>query len=116
RWTATASMERARGFGPMVRLGDGRVLAVGGDVTFEATPAAIYDPVRDRWSPIAPVPRSAINASLTALPDGSALLVAGSYHGNDVHDDSFVLDAAAGTWHSGPSLRLGREAHCAAWT
>ncbi|HVV86827.1 MAG TPA: hypothetical protein VHE35_27505 [Kofleriaceae bacterium] len=116
RWTPAASMDRPRSFFPMVRLADGRVLVVGGASTAGATPAELYEPARDRWSPIAPVARPATGASLTALPAGGAMLVAGSQAGNDVHDDSFLLDARTGAWRDGPALRLGRQAHCAAWT
>jgi len=118
RWLPAAAMDRPNGGSLMVRLTDGRVLAVGGSSPGPdgITAAAIYDPGRDRWTPIAGVPRSATNASLTALPTGGAILVGGSYHGNDVFDDTFVLDVTSGEWSAGPSLNLGREAHCAGWT
>ncbi len=84
-WTEAGALKVAAADRTAIRLADGRVLVVGGDVTQTAdlyqpgytAAAEIYDPASNVWSRTAsmPGPRSGARAAL--LPDGSVLVAGG---------------------------------------
>ena len=66
-------------------LGDGRVLVAGGHLADGAglTATTIYDPAANSWSASASMTHGRWYPSLTILPDGSVLVLSGSYRGPD---------------------------------
>jgi hypothetical protein len=60
-------------------LDDGRVLVSGGWTGSAATASAeIYDPVADRWMPIAPMGAARMSHNTVALPQGKVFVVGGN--------------------------------------
>lgn len=119
-------MHVSRAFHNVVRLGDGRILAVGG-VTFGGQSGTdyytnvlksceVYDPVTDSWTLTPDMAYYRAGATANLLPDGR-VLVAGGTEGNASHqlfDSSDLLSTslkfteiynpATNTWSAGPNL------------
>lgn len=75
-WTPAAPMNYGRDSHAMVRLGDGRVLVVGGigyNVPAPGATAELYDPATDAWTVVGP-PSSTANCSAVRLPDGRVVV------------------------------------------
>ncbi len=71
----------------LVKLPDGRVLAVGGDdvqssgnslIDVPVASAEVYDPVSSVWAPDTPMLSARARHTATVLPDGSVLVVGGA--------------------------------------
>jgi hypothetical protein len=93
-WTATASMSTARAHVTATRLGNGRILVVGGA---EVSTAELYDPARGRWSRVAPMTTAREHASATLLGNGRVLVAGGG--------TCDVYSPATGTWTAtGPTV------------
>jgi len=71
-------------------LPDGRLLVVGGHLADSdgVNQATLYDWATNTWTPTAPMNRGRWYPTATTLPDGSVLVLAGSYKdtGNTVHN------------------------------
>jgi N-acetylneuraminic acid mutarotase len=103
-WTATGALQVARGYAPMVRLGDGSVITAGGQdqYTYFST-AERYDPSAGTWASAGSISQAATGQVAVALPDGKALFAGGTdgfayYVGGD------VFDPVAGTWTQTPAM------------
>jgi hypothetical protein len=106
-WSQAASMPA--GYAPMYAasaiLPDGRVIVVGGEFNFgqfiETNKAAIYDPVANAWTSVAPPNGGAGNwsnigdAPSVVLSDGRLLVGASGFSGTT---DAAILNAASLTW------------------
>jgi N-acetylneuraminic acid mutarotase len=80
RWTRTGSMATARSQFPLLLLGDGRVLAVGGVARPQGWALAeveIYDPVTERWSSAGRLGQARWNHRVLRVSTG--VLVVGGY-------------------------------------
>ncbi|WP_138735837.1 Kelch repeat-containing protein [Modestobacter excelsi] len=109
------------------QLSDGRILLTaglsyglgggGGPVEFVTRECEVYDPVAGGWDPVGDLTVPHMNAdrsgqSLVALPDGGALMVAGSGLGAQLHTD--VVErwtSATGAWDTRKPLTQPRDAH-----
>ena len=113
-FTAMASMSEARKGHTATKLGDGRVLVVGGENNSGATVTAeIYDPSSNSWTPAGDLntPRSGHTASL--LKDGRVLIAGGENSGGPVKSLE-IYDPAADSFGSAGLLNTGRSGHAAA--
>ncbi|MFY0571307.1 Ig-like domain-containing protein [Archangium lansingense] len=97
--TATGSMADARVYFTGTRLGDGRVLVVGGNNNLLQPPRAkaeLYNPATGTWSATGQLADGRYGHTATLLSDGKVLVVAGK---NDLPTVSNELyDPATGTW------------------
>lgn len=125
-WTTTVSMATPRSFPVSTLLNDGRFLVAGGagpaPGTLIAT-AEVYDPLAasastpdGRWTAAGSMSTPRLGATLTLLPDGTAL-AAGGRSGN--HGAASVLastelyDPGTGTWSARAGMRTPRTNHSA---
>ncbi len=81
-WRFVRPMNDVRDGPALVLLDDGEILAMGGahsrNVTDQLSPTAErYDPVSDRWTMAAPLPRRRWNPVVVKLPNGTVLFTAG---------------------------------------
>lgn len=81
--TPAAPMRTPRMFHDAVKLGDGRVLVVGGQAMGESNLVStasceIYDPAADRWEPVADMGVATANCALALLDDGTVLRAGGA--------------------------------------
>lgn len=117
-WSTVASMGATRQGHAAALLSTGEVLVAGGAVgsaggSARQGGAELYDPVANRWNYADPLLAARSQATLTALPNGRLLLVAGS-------DVSGALSSAElyerstpylGVWVPGGALQAGRMNH-----
>lgn len=109
--------------GAQVVLADGRVLFVGGEYNQNqyALPfapsgltnmSAVYDPVTDRWTMIAPPPGIAYIGDVTSvvMPDGSFVF------GDKLGRDLWRLDPSSLTWSAVPSAGKSDDFAEEGWT
>ena len=114
-WSSTAAPRTPRRRPTVVRLRDGRFLAVGVKhvaPTWDDAPAAeIYDLVRDTWTPVAPPQRARESAGGALLPDGRVLIAGGHPGGSAFEATAFgnaeIFDPATGTWSCSPVTSSG---------
>lgn len=117
-WSTVASMGSARQAHAAALLSTGEVLVAGGAVGSAASSnrlagAELYDPVANRWNYADPLLAARSQATLTALPNGRLLLVAGA----DVSGalaSAELYDRATpylGVWILGGTLQAGRMYH-----
>jgi len=101
-WELTADMTRARGFAPIVALGDGTVITAGG------TDGLTYTATAERWSggtwsDAGSIGQAVAGQVAALLPDGKALFAGGagmtSYY---AYGD--VFDPTSGTWTQTPAM------------
>ncbi len=110
-WLDVAMMNAARAWHAAARLGNGQVVALGGESQVGIIGAAeTYDPINKVWTPQLPQPVRARHTA-TSLNDGTVLFVGGK-------NASFELDltqtyAAAGGFVNRPGLTDGRFNHTA---
>jgi hypothetical protein len=95
-WVALAPMSVARWYPTSTTLSDGRVLAIGGEITptVEADVPEVYDPAANTWTTL-PGARLVVGEypSMFVLPNGKLFMVAG-----DPDLRSRTLDLASQTW------------------
>lgn len=101
RWAHTATL-----------LDDGTVLVAGGIASDDpwmpsaTATAALYDPIADSWTPVAPMPGAMSYAAATKLPDGDVIVSGGPFANGVVR-----FDAQDRTWTTLPSLPQARWLH-----
>ncbi len=125
-WTTTVSMDTPRSFPISTLLNDGKLLVAGGagpaPDTLIAT-AEVYDPLaasahtpNGLWTPAGSMSTPRLGATLTLLPDGTAL-AAGGISGNlgaaSVLASAELYDPGKGTWSARASMRTPRTNHSA---
>lgn len=108
KWTATGSLSTPRNEQRMVRLDDGRVLAVGGYSPGEAllASAEVYSPATGRWEKTGDLPQPRAYFGHVKLQDGR-VLVTGGYTGGPTKRTylatTALYDPKTGLWsESGP--------------
>ncbi len=103
RWSAVAAPLWTHGVGASATLlADGRVLVAGGNATGGGRPAAltvaeIYDPIKDSWTTVAPLPQGVSGHTAILQPDGRVVAVGGSGYYTQVYDparDIWTQDVA----------------------
>lgn len=110
-WTQIASLPA--GYGPLyfasAVLPDGRVFVMGGEYNFGvavwSNQGALYDPVANTWTPLAPPPGwlQIGDAQCVVLPDGRLMLA------NPFDTRTAILDPATLTWSSGATGKTDRN-------
>jgi hypothetical protein len=101
-----------------VRLGDGRVLVIGGHAGRRAdiriySSAEIYDPRTSRFSSAPTMATRRHKHDATVLPSGQVLVSGGADERDDrgVYTSTELFDAASMRFRPGPPLRRGRYKH-----
>ena len=99
RWTAMVSMGEARSGHSAVLLQEGSVLVLGG-VGLGSDPirldsAEAYDPIRDRWTPVASPDVGAVGQGAILLADGKVLATGGGLEGAVIFE---LYDPDSGQW------------------
>lgn len=119
-WTPAGPLPGgARGSLAATKLGDGRVLVVGGcrpcNNTFVIArdSADIYDPATNAWSPAAPMRDERWFATATLLENGRVVVVGGLDSDRVTLWSSEVYDPATNAWVRGPALEQPRYGHSA---
>ena len=108
-WSVTGSMAVARYDHNLVKLGDGRVMAIGGASGGSALASAeVFDPQSGTWSPAPSMSTARKQASATLLPSGR-VLVAGGFNGSYL-SSAEMYDPATNTWTSAGSIPVA-QAH-----
>lgn len=106
-WSTTGSMAIARYDHNLVKLGDGRVMAIGGASGGSALASAeVFDPQSGTWSPVPSMSTARKQASATLLPSGR-VLVAGGFNGSYL-SSSEVYDPATNAWTSAGSIPVAQ--------
>ena len=97
-WSAVSNLHAARGYAPMIRLGDGTVIIAGGqdDLTYHAS-AERFNPGTGAWTVVGSIGQAVAGQVATALPGGKALF-AGGTDGFSYYGFGDVFDPTAGTW------------------
>ncbi|MCZ4500632.1 MAG: Kelch domain protein [Marmoricola sp.] len=109
-WTTTQPMSVPRGQPTLLRLKDGRVIAVGGessDLKHDLRSAEIYDPKTGSWRRTAPMRHARVDEAAEVLPNGS-VLVAGGLDGTKSLSTSEIWNPRTGRWHAGASMPAAR--------
>ncbi|MER5711944.1 kelch repeat-containing protein [Streptomyces sp. NPDC002122] len=126
QWTPARPMTDARFGHPAVRLGDGRVLVVGGVLSVgRGRYGALgycetYDPGGGVWTPVGTLASSRKGHQATLLPDGGVLVTGGDMRGFRADDWAFDpysqwlterFDPGPGTWSPDTDMPWGRSHH-----
>ncbi len=111
-WAAAATMKEARSVHAAVRLGDGRVLVVGGtkmgDVPIAS--AELYDPKADAWSSAGAMATARANFAVALLANGKVLVAGGNDNALPTSSTpkAELYDPLANAWSAAPSMAATR--------
>ena len=111
-WTITQPMSVRRGGHAAARLGDGRVVVVGGwtgPQQYTAT-SEIYDPVSGSFDPGPPLPAPVDGLSAASLHDGSVLVTGGQVSPGRATATAVIISTEGTSTRVGP-LRKARFKH-----
>ena len=108
-WTLTGSMAQKRSGHSATRLGDGRVLAVGGANT---AVAELYDPGTGTWATTGSLSTARGSPTAAQLANGKVLVSGGSSAGNPLASAE-VYDPATGTFSPTGGMKTARNGHTA---
>src|SRR5919197_2068752 len=100
-WTATASMATARAHMTATRLGNGRILVVGG---VGAATAELYDPPTGTWMPTGTLNEPRGLHVAVRLTDGRVLVAGGGSYSASAE----LYDPATNRWTPTGSMHVGR--------
>lgn len=113
-WSLGSRLREPRSDHASVVLGDGRVLAIGGNRgTRLLASVEAYDVRHDRWSFLAPMPEARTQHTAVRLRDGRVLVAGGIDRRGRVSDTTFLYDPRTDTWTDGPRMMLPRVQHVA---
>lgn len=88
--------------------GSGAFRADGNWSTFDTT--EVYDPITDKWSYRAPMPKPNESHDAVLGADGKIYVLGGSQgHGEPPISDVFIYDPAIDTWKKGPQMQRPRS-------
>jgi len=99
-------------------LADGSILIAGGISTFSEDPlfnpplvtnAVLFDPAKDAWVKLPPMPFAETGATATRLDDGR-ILVAGGFGDNSVLQAAAIFDPSTDSWAPTSPMRTPRSA------
>jgi hypothetical protein len=110
-WSVTGSMSQGRWVHTATLLGDGKVLAAGGDDSCcgpATATAELYDPAAGTWTPTGSMvtPRSYYTATL--LHDGRVLVAGGRLAGTEAISSAELYDPIAARWIPTGSMNSAR--------
>jgi fibronectin type III domain protein/Kelch motif protein len=114
RWQPVALMSSARSGATATRLGDGRVLVVGGldGANTNLATGEVYDPVANTWTPVDsahPLSAGRADAGSALLSDGDVLIVGGSLGASTFGLANVDLyNPTTNTFTPAPPLSVGR--------
>jgi electron transfer flavoprotein alpha/beta subunit len=117
-WRSVAPMHYARAQETLLTLADGRVMAMGGAITFSTSeqtgilPGEIWDPTTEQWSVVTgPMQDPRMNhSSAVLLPDGRVLAAGGGhdpgqvdYYTGEIYSPPYLFQGARPTITSAPA-------------
>lgn len=111
-WSTTGPMTVARFDHNAIRLGNGRVLAIGGDASGATASCEIYDPATGKWSVAASANSPRHLSTATLLPSGK-VLAAGGVITKYPLASAELYDPKANAWTLTGGMTAGRYAHSA---
>lgn len=112
-WISQAPMLATRYAHTATRLGDGRVLVVGGGSGGDAS-AELFDPVANTWTAAGGLKASERAAHTATLLQNSNVLVAGGFDfGTEASSEIFTFQAGVGTWCFAGNMNFPRGSHTA---
>jgi N-acetylneuraminic acid mutarotase len=121
-FTTTGSIPSGFSISAVVRVGNGKVLALGEgqEANLQYPPeSALYDPATKAWSPAAPLPDRAAGFTATTLTNGKVLVAGGSTQPvpdtgvATVPTNTQLFDPATNTWSTGGAMVTPRSGHTA---
>jgi N-acetylneuraminic acid mutarotase len=131
-WKYKAAMIHPRLASAAVILEDGQIMVCGGlngksssygGSIHALASVELYDPVRDRWQELAPMPQSRFAHAAVRAPDGRIWVIGGADLVDTeksinnikftVHRTVFIYDPRANHWGLGPEMNFGRR-NCSA--
>jgi len=119
QWSSAGTLAAARYLNTLTILGDGRVLAVGGEDRINGqsdsvlSSAELYDPESNSWNPAASLLTARSSHSATVLPSG-LVLISGGYAPSGLPIQSAELyDPGADHWTPAAGMRAPRGDHSA---
>ena len=113
-WTTVANIPTARHYSALVKLRDGRALAIGGSTGGTVTSdARVYNPATGTWAAAAPSLHPRNGHTATVLADGRVLVVGGADGTRTAHTAVELYDPVHNTWTATGSLAEPRENHTA---
>jgi hypothetical protein len=115
KWSVTGSLNQGRYRFSLVRLNDGRVLALGGltDMYVATTETCeLYDPAAGTWKVTASLPSPSENVAGLTLPNGE-VFVAGGLNANNGSYQNFALlyDPSTETFTQLPNMPIACTGH-----
>jgi N-acetylneuraminic acid mutarotase len=120
RWVQTGFLRVGRDGPRLVRLHDGRVLAVDGtDSNYLPAPSAeLYDPQTGHWTVTGSMRTARSGSAVVVLRDGRVLVAGGTYladpRGPRVLASAEIYDPVTGAWTTTAPLHVAREGPAAA--
>lgn len=108
-WSPSATMASSRALHSLLRLADGRILAIGGSPSGGAATASceIYDPGTNVWTATGSMATARYNAATTATQTGS-VFVAGGYGGGFLSSVE-TYNPTTGTWTTRAPMQQARN-------
>jgi hypothetical protein len=117
KWALLPPMPAPQYLATAALLADGSILIAGGFSTFSETPlfnpplvtnAVLFDPAKDAWVKLPPMPFAEIGATATLLGSGR-VLVAGGANDNGVLQTAAVFDPSTRRWALTSPMRTPRS-------
>lgn len=108
-WSDTAAMVEFRSDFAAVKLGDGRVLAVGGG----PAAAELYDPVTRTWAATGSLPSPASGLAAAPTANDGVLVVGGYVAGSGATASAYLYSPATGVFTAAGGLAHARNGHTA---
>lgn len=113
-WSRGARMPKPRGAGSAAVI-DGKIYVAGGARNGEPVrDFAMYDPQKDQWFELPPMPATARDHGAAAAVNGKFYMFGGRNKSTFNLDLSEIYDPATGSWRSGAPLPTGRSGIAAA--